>query len=167
MPGDVVRAEVDPAQFRALLAEIKDFDPKLAATLRRNLRGIGKRIAAEVQQEIRMRPPTGGQTRGSHQSREQIAQGIGVAIRTGKKRQGVAVTGSSRRLPQNKRAFARSYNKDRFRHPIFMGRHRVTRWVWQEGHPYFGRTIKRFETQARDDILAALQEAADTVRGGR
>lgn len=165
MADDLLRVEVDPAQFRELMAQIKEFDPQLATALRRRLRAIGKDIAAEVQQEIRKPPPSGGRSPGSHRSREQIASGIGVKIMTGKKKQGMALTGSSKSLPAGRKPFARLYNKDRFRHPVFMGRKRVTRWVYQEGRPYFGRVIKRFEERAREDILAALQEAADTIRG--
>lgn len=162
---DVVRAELD---MRAVMAQIKDFDPKLARAVRKRLRVLGDEIAEKMRTEVRKAPPTGGRSRGSHRSREQVAAGIGVAIKTGQKRQGVFVTGSSRKLPADRRPFARAYNKKRWRHPVFADpSRRVTRWVSQQGNPYFGRSIAKVEPRIEQEMREALDEAVRTVRGDR
>lgn len=160
-----IRAELD---MRKIMAEIKGFDPALARAVRKKLRLLGDEIAQKMRTEVRKAPPTGGRTRGSHRSREQVAAGIGVAIKTGQKRQGVYVTGSSRKLPTDRRPFARSYNKKQWRHPVFPSRSkRVTRWVSQQGNPYFGRSVAKVEPQIEQEMRQALDEAIATVRGSR
>lgn len=166
MAGDI-EVEVDPAEFRNLMAQIKEFDPKLSAALRKRLRLIGGDIVDAMQSELRKPPPSGGRSRGQHHSRKEAAEGLKVMIQAGKRKQGVAVVGSKNKMAAGREAFPRMYNQKKFRHPVFPGRSkRVTRWVWQQGNPYFGSVIKRFEERAEEDIMAALQEAVDTIKGG-
>lgn len=165
-PDNDLTFAADPAQFRALMAEIKEFEPSLARALRKNLRKMGGTVADQMKVEVRKAPPTGGKSRGRHQSRDQIAAGIGVAIATGKKRQGVFVTGTARRMAAGHKPMPRAYNKKQFRHPVFASsKKRVTRWVSQQGNPYFGRTIKKNEPGIEQSIQDALIEAISTVRG--
>lgn len=159
--GDV-RVEIDKAQLRDLLAEVKEFDPMLARALRKRLRQIAGEIADAMQAEVKRSPPTGGRSPGSHRTRQQIAEGIGVKVATGKRRQGVFVSGSAKRMANGRAAMPRAYNKRTFRHPIFGTR----KWISQRGNPYFGTTIKRYEETAEQAVADALTEALTTVRTG-
>jgi hypothetical protein len=170
MADEDIRMEVDPNQLKALIAEVKEFDPKLATALRKQLRQIGGTIVDAMQAEVRKAPPGGGsRSTGSHRTRQQIAEGLGVQVATGKKRQGVFITGSSKAMAEGRKSMPRAYNKATFRHPVFKSNRRrisVVRWVNQRGNPYFGGTIKKYEPDAEKAVMDALTEALETVRTG-
>jgi hypothetical protein len=169
---EMIAAELDPKDFKRFMAEIKDFDPALARALRKNLRKIGGEMADKMKTEVKQPPPQqggglrrkrdGGKARGAHNSRQETAAGIGVAVATAKKRQGVFVTGSAKKLDADRKAFPRAYNKKSWRRRVFG----TNTWVKQNGNPYFGKSIGAVEPRIPTAIEAALAEAAQTVRSG-
>lgn len=157
--ADDITAELDPESLRQVLAEVREFEPKLATALRKNLRVIGGEIVTAMQAEVRSAPSKG---RGSHSTRAEIAAGLGVAVKTGKRREGVFITGSARKMAPGRAAMPRAMNKNQWRHPIFG----TSVWVSQRGHPYFGKSITPYEEKAAQAIEDALDEALATVRSG-
>lgn len=152
-----------------LLRELKANEPKVATNLRRNLRNVAKSAAEDVKTEVLKPPPNDAP--GSVGTRAGIASGVGVRINTGAKSrsQGVAIVGSSKGLPADRKAMLRLYNKPQgWRHPVFAqerrsgglrgflgGTERV--WVHQQGRPFFQPVLAK----RTDDVQRAIQAAVD------
>ncbi len=148
--GDGLRLEVAPSEFKALVKQVKDFDPKLATNLRREMRAAGKDAIADMRSAL-----------GSGPLGQRIGKGIVTKVETGKNRQGVKIESTGRGLPDP--GFARVYNKPSFRHPVFGNR---DVWVQQDGRPYFGRTLRQHESKVRDRVQDALNKAVAAMGGG-
>ena len=162
----VLRIEA-PDLFR-LFADTRDFDRKLYAQLRKALREAGRPIVDDVKAEI-MRIPSSGKYRGG--VRAALAAGTSVAIgASSEKSAGIRIKTSPRRLPANKRALAKAFNKDSFRHPVYARawlRRNRQKWVSQPGRPYFGEVIAKHYPDVQDRLAQAFLDAVDTLHAAR
>ena len=90
-----------------------------------------------------------------------IEAGLRTSVVTGKRRQGVRMSGTAARIPQGHKAMLRLLNKASFRRRVYGSPHA---WVVQHGRPYFGSVIKRHEDEMVDAVLQALDEAMRKVQ---
>lgn len=147
---------VDTRDFRELFARSSQVEPKLRTALRRRIRDAAKGVAEDVKAEA-LKP---GETRSAHPRstgmRARIAGSVKVGILTGASRQGVQITA--------KAPLAGAWQAEKgWRHPVFG---RTTR-VRQMGRPgYFTRTVWDGRDQVKSAVESAMQEAADSLRGG-
>lgn len=158
---------IDGPDFARLMNALKDADKQAATRIRRELRDEGKKAAEDVKREVMKPPPNDAP--GSVGTRAGIASGIKAEVKTGKSRQGVRISASSKGLPPERKRMLRLYNKEKgWRHPVFAqtkkaggwrgwlgAREKV--WVHQQGRPYFGKVIEKH----RDDMTRALGRAMD------
>ena len=140
------------SNIREVMARLKEFDPALARETRKRLRRSGDEAIAKMR-GILAEPPPGGGGGVSRGSREQAASALAVRVMTGKRQQGVRITGS-------REAFAKAYNKRSWRHPVYGNR---DVWADQEGRPYFGSVVAQEAPAMREEITEALQDALDVV----
>lgn len=153
--------EVRVPDLRELLADLKDFSPRLARDIRRDLRRSGEEVIAS-QKAILSGPLPGGVVHTGYRNgrdslgrrrrlatfqdtatstangrrttrlRADIAKGLKVRVVAGKTRQGIELkTSGPRRDGYN---MARVYQARVFRHPAFG---EPDSWVYQKGQPYF------------------------------
>lgn len=155
-PVDVT---VRAPDLRRLLADLKEFEPKLATALRRTIRNAGK-VAAEDSKRAVLSGPGSGRTG----LRAGIAAGIGVRVMTGRSTQGVRIVSTGSRLPANKKPMVKAYNQASFRHPLFGD---TRHWYPQQGRPYFGSVIGAHRAQFQRAVQDALDEAARTIANKR
>lgn len=177
---DLMRIEAE--DFRMLMLEARDFDKKLYAGLRKQMRLIAEDTVADVRAEIGRIPSSGRYRRGLRAS---LARGTRASITMGNKvgrGAGVRVTTSSRGMP----AKAMNLPMGRLRHPVFKrdnytlgqadafakategvsrGKARAAarrswKWVQQDSRPYFGITILKHQRGMRERIVQALDDAA-------
>lgn len=186
-----VRVTVDAAEFRRLMLEVKGFDAKMAASIRRNLRTAGEAAAGDVRSALGQAPPSGG--RRSVGVRAALAAGTKVVV--GTKAPGVKITTSGKALPPAHQPMLRLYNKAQWRHPVFASYgkrsglkkaakaskgslrsalrgldraladrdRRKAVWVAQKGRPYFGTVIQARRDDMERAVLAAMDEAAEAI----
>lgn len=128
---------------------LKAFEPNLATATRRNLRHVGDETIAAM----RGRVGAGGSVRAG------ISAGLRTAVATGKRSQGVRLTGTASKIPQGHKPMLRLWNKASFRHPVFG----TNKWVQQSGRPFFGSVIKEHEDQMVEAVWQALGEAMDKI----
>jgi hypothetical protein len=139
------------SNIRQVLADLKEFDPKLATATRRRLRASGDEAIAEMRGVLGEAPPGGGAR--SRGSRDAAAGALKTRVVAGRSRQTIRITGSGD-------PFAKGYNKARgWRHPVF-GREP---WVQQQGRPYFGSVVVGHGPRMREAIDEALGEAIDAI----
>lgn len=169
MPGKRGRAalEAEATEFAHVFRMAKEFDKELVKRIRRNIRDAAKPAVDDVKREVQKPPPGGGRRsakvrtvkRGKESTtnlRAALAAGTSLKI-TARARGGtVTITTDARRLPENRRAMVRAYNKRSFRHPLFGD---TEHWYAQQGNPYFGPVILRHEDRLREAVEAALAEA--------
>ena len=148
------RAEFDPAMFRGFMAAVKAFEPALATATRRRLRETGKDTIEDMRRTIASGPGSGRTG-----VRAAISAGLRTAVVTGKRRQGVRLTGTAAKLPESRKPMLRLYNKPTFRHRVFGS----DTWALQRGRPFFGSTIKRHEDAMSEAVWAALEDAARQI----
>ena len=65
-------------------------------------------------------------------------------------------------LPENKRRMGKVWEAPSFRHPIFG----TSKFVSQDGHPYFFKIAGEGRQEITDEVMKAMQRAAQAV-GGR
>jgi hypothetical protein len=160
---------VDGPDFARLLNALKEADKQAATRIRRELREVGKEAARSAQDKVREDPVPDAP--GSVGTREAIARGIKVQVRTGATAQGVRISASSANLPQERKRMMRLYNKEAgWRHPVFartksaggwrglLGAREAV-WVHQKGNPYFGSVIEKHRPQAEAALKRAMDEA--------
>lgn len=174
--------------LRQVLADLKEFDPRLATATRRRLRQSGDEAIAEMR-DVLSQPSPGIVTRtrtavttssldGRTGLRRRVRL-VGVetqdaqSSRSRGSRQAVAgalktqvSTGKTRqgiKLRGSGTPFARSYNMTVWRHPIRFNPATTSKddvpWVSQGGRPYFGAVILKQSTQIRTRVYEALDEA--------
>lgn len=164
--ADSVSFTVEPVNLRAILAEIKEIDPKLANAMRREFRRAGDEILAAQRAALSKRPPrVGGSSRqlrlirprngrkpylafrriykegetrtgGVSKLRSKISAGLRVRTIASTRRQAIEFKTTG---PRNGGAnMARVFEKRMFRHPVFGG---SGEWVPQYGQPYFFKPV--------------------------
>lgn len=149
MADDLFRAEIDPANLRALLASVKAFDKNLATGLRRTLRQQGQSAIQDMRGVL-----GGGEVGGA------IGAGIRVQIQTAKSRQGIRIQATTSKMPSGKEPLVKAFNKATFRHRVYGG----NVWVNQSGRPYFGSVIYKHRDEIRSGVEAALADALKGIR---
>lgn len=153
-----VSVEIQPDDLRRLLADIKAFDKKLATATRKRLRQAAEPAVLDVRHML----ASGSYARDTG-LRRGLAAGTKVSIRTGIRTTGVSITTTGTKLPAQKRAMVKAFNKPSFRHPAFGNREA---WVTQEGRPYFGAVLWERRTSMRNAMEQALTDALRTVEAG-
>ena len=176
------------SNIREVLADLRQFDRKLATATRRRLRQSGddaiedmRGILAEPSPGIvtgvitkrgrdargrRRRLVVGVETEEasgrarSRGARDATAAALRTRVVAGQSRQTIRITGAGD-------AFSRSYNLLRWRHPIRFNPETTTAsevpWVEQGGRPYFGTVIGKRFPQIRREVDEALGEALDAI----
>ena len=147
----MVQVTIDTKQWNAEFARLRQFEPALARSLRRNMREVGEDALKEIKRTVLEPPPNDvpDLTRGS---REAIARQTKFEVNFTARSAGVRFKTSPGKLGN----FIFGYNqKAPFRHPVF-GRENV--WVAQQGRPYFGAVLTK---DATTKMLARLENVID------
>ena len=143
--------------FRTLAGKSSRLDPKLRAAMRRRIRAAAMVAAAASKQAVLDAPVKG--TSGSTGLRQEIAAGIAVSLLTGN-RAGVVIR-SGANSQAHPRSVVKAFDKAKgWRHPAWG----TDTWVQQQGHPYFASVISRYRDQVTRAVVAAMQEAGDTLK---
>lgn len=167
MAGDSA-VEVQVPDLRTFLADLKDFSPRLAREIRRDMRKSGDDVIAEQRAALSGPLPgtrtisigTQGRTLDLTRSanrrrttglREDIKRGLKVRVLAGKTRQGVELRSTGPR--RNGYNMARVWNAREFRHPVFG----TDEWEEQAGQPYFWAPA----IAGRDRVHTRVSEAID------
>ena len=176
-------SHIEMPDLKKLLDDLKEFSPRLARELRRDLRGTGAHIIAAQKAILDGPLPQGLQRNGSvlrtslsrgrvrvravhnyterassnsrpTNLREDIKKGLKTRVMTSKTRQGIAIrTGGPKRGTYN---MARIWNSRRFRHPVFGD---SQDWVVQQGQPYFFEPIREGAEELRKNVGEAIDRA--------
>jgi hypothetical protein len=156
-----IKGRVDTAEFRALVGKTSQLDPALKRALRKQLKRAAEPAAEDVRQVVLLPPESSGNGP-STGLRQGIAEGITVALMTGKKA-GVAIRATTRALPEKQKTLVRAYGARKgWRHPTFGN---TEQWRTQLGRPdYFGGTIYAHREQVTDAVEKAMAEALETLR---
>jgi hypothetical protein len=157
MPALVV---IDPKAWHQLAGELKAYDKKLYAAMRKRIREAGNIAVEKVRDELAKSPPSGGGS--SIGGRAALAAGTKASLSFAARAAGVKITTSSRNLPAEHKGLLGSYNKKSWRHPVHGG----DAWVSQEGRPYFGKVIGRaLNKEILDEIQAAIDDSFAAMKG--
>lgn len=169
---------IDAHEFAQLMRDAKAFDRDLGLRLRRNMRLAAKPIVADAKSTVLEDPPNDAP--GTVGVRDAIAAGLSFRVGTGAGKKGgsIRIAASSKRLPPERKAMLRLYNKKNgWRHPVrsnkgggnlqrrsagirgFLGK-KDDVWVHQQGRPYFGSIILEHKRDMQLAVLAAMDEAA-------
>lgn len=177
--------------LRAILADLREFDPRLATSVRRRLRQSGDEAIAEMR-EILAQPSPGVVTRtrtavttqrmdGTRGARRVRIVGVETAEAKGSQSRGArqeiagslrttVSTGKTRqgiKLRSSGAPFPRSYNMPVWRHPVRFNPDVTSKddvpWVSQGGRPYFGAVLVKRSTQIRSRVYEALDEALAAI----
>lgn len=155
--GAVIRV-VDPPRLHAVATALRATEPIVYRHLRAGLRAAGADSVSAVQGEIRRIPSRAG----TGAVRGALAAGTRVSIGLRSARSAsVTIVTDPGRLPAGKRPLAKAMNKATFRHPVF-----GAGWVNQQGHPYFGATIRRRQP-AMSSLIWRELVAAEREIGAR
>lgn len=161
MTGATSHAEVDfsvtPQGFRELLQRTAQFDKKLAAELRKNIRTAATSVISDIRHEVQS-----GSYANDAGMRAGIAAGLKVQISTSKAKPGVRIVATKSQMPEGKQSMVRAWQRSTFRHPVW-GNPDV--YVNQSGHPYFDGPIASDRDEFTRAVLAALKAAADMLAG--
>lgn len=165
----MAEASVDARDFGQLLRAVNEFEPALTKELRKGIRIVAKQAAEASRAEVMKGPVSSrasfhiktakrkGQTiyrrRGLRQA---IAESIGVGISTPKKGTGGVVIRASASQLGSAAPLVRAYDRpEGWRHPVFG----TSDWVQQEGRPYFGSVIRKYQ----DQVWVAVEQAANAA----
>ena len=146
----MVQVTIDRGNWNAEFARLRQFEPAVARSLRRNMGEVGKESLAEIKKTVLEPPPNDvpDLTRGS---REAIAKQTRFVVNFTKRSAGVRFTTTPGKLGN----FIFGYNqKAPFRHPVFGQKVKVT----QQGRPYFGAVLTK---DATTKMLARLENVID------
>lgn len=164
---DPLEVNVEVRNLGQLLRDLKDFEPRLATALRREIRAAAKVAAKDVQAEVLKPPPARllkvGQVRrrqGPSGTRQAIARGVRVQIVTGQRANGVRIVSTGAGLPANRKPIVKAYNTRWFRHRVYG----TDTWASQRGRPYFGSVIAAHREQVRRSVIRAVDQAAQAIK---
>ncbi|GAA1787882.1 hypothetical protein [Agromyces lapidis] len=155
MPVQVV---IDPTVWNRLAGDLKAYDKKLYAQMRKRIRDAGKIAVDKVRDELGKPAPS----RGNHSvgARAGLAAGTRFSLSFSAKRAGVRIVTSPSRLAAGHKGFALAYNKPNWRHPVYGS----NEWVSQEGRPYFGKVIgKALNKEILDEIQSAIDDSLTLI----
>jgi hypothetical protein len=156
----MVQVIIDRAQWNAEFARLRQFEPALARSLRRNMREVGKEGVQEVQKTVLLPPPTDSPESASRGSRAKIAARTKFEVNFTKRSAGVRFKTSGGDLGN----FAAGYNQKRpFRHRVF-GKNV---WVEQQGRPYFGVVLTADKTTHMVERLSQIIDDANQAIGAK
>ena len=183
------------SNLRTILADLKEFDPKLATAVRRKLRQSGDDAIAEMRAVLAEPSPgivTGTRTAitsrrmdGSIGPRRvrivEVMTSTSSSGQTRGSRQAIAdglrvrvQTGATRqsiRLTGAGAPFPKSYNMKVWRHPVRFNSNTTTAsevpWVSQGGRPYFGAVLVKRGAQIKSQVYEALDEALAEIARNR
>lgn len=148
---------IEPARLHETAQAIRNADKIVYRHLRAGLRAAGEDTIRDIRAEIGKIPSKSGtgQVRGALQAGTRVSISVASANSAA-----VSLVTDPRRLPAGKRALAKAFNTERFRHPVFG--HRNT-WSTQPGHPYFGDTIQRNRVSMTERIMRELVHAEHEI----
>jgi len=151
-----VTVRADTTEFKRLFDKSSQVDKKLKTALRRNIRQAAE-LAAD---DVRLAVDTSAARTAQTGLRLAIAAGVKVKVMTGS-RAGVTIVASSSQMPAGKESLVRAWESAKgWRHPAFGS----GTWVTQHGHPYFRRTITADKDKVGAAVIAAMTEAAESLR---
>jgi len=157
MPVEVV---IDPKVWNRLADDLKSYDKKLYAEMRKRIRNAGNIAVEKVRDELAKPAPSGGGS--SVGGRAALSAGTRASLSFAAKTAGVKITTSSSRLPAEHKGLLGAYNKASWRHPVYGG----SEWVSQTGRPYFGKVIGRaLNQEILDEIQSAIDDSFDAIEG--
>jgi len=156
-----VKVSVDTADWNRLYGTLKNFDPTLARSLRRNIRVAATVASDAVKAALRQATPEGSP---SGPVREALISGTRVTVSFGVRSAGAKITTSGAKLPAGHEAMLKLYNSGEWRHPVFGDR---GNWVVEDGNPYFEKSIEEVISPSMyAEMSGALDEAIASI-GGR
>ena len=149
--------EVNPQGFREVMKAAGEIDKVLTRELRRSIRTSAKTVMQRMQDAVRS-----GSYKQNTGMRDQIARSLRVQIATTTRNTGVRIIQGGAALPENKRRMGKVWEAPSLRHPIFG----TSKFVSQDGHPYFFKIAGEGRQEITDEVMKAMQRAAQAV-GGR
>ncbi len=159
-----IDVHADTTEFKRLFAKSSEVEPKLKTALRRNIRIAAETLADASRLDV-MNSPGGTVSAKPHHTglRMAIASGITVKVMTGA-RAGVTIVAGTSQMPAGKEPLVRAWeiggtSARGWRHPVF-GK---DKWVTQQGHPYFVKTIYAGRSAVTAAVEAAMLEAAQSL----
>lgn len=162
-------ARLEPGSLRKLLQASRNWDATARREMRAGLRLAAARGAEASKAEVLGPPPGGGAFGGETTGlRAALASGVKVAIRGGReaggtvKGEGVRVTTTGTRLPEDQQAMVKAYMARTWRHPVYGTRY----WVEQEGKNWFYGPLMRGRADYQRAVVAAINDAANAVAKG-
>ncbi len=145
----MVHVGIDRSNWNAEFARLRQFEPAVARSLRRNLREQGQETLGEIKSVLRLPPPN--DQSGGVGSRDQIAHQTKFEVNFTKRSAGIRF----RTTPGKLKGFTAAYNMKSFRHPVHGNR---KQWVAQPGRPYFGSVITK---DAAKKMIGRLENVID------
>lgn len=162
-------ARIEPGSLRKLLQASKNWDAASRREMRAGLRLAAARGAEASKAEVLGPPPGGGafeaRTTGL---RAALAAGVKVSIQGGRERggtvkgEGVRVTTTGARLPEDQQAMVKAYMARTWRHPVYGTRY----WVEQQGKNWFYGPLMARRSEYQRAVVDAIEEAAKAVAKG-
>lgn len=143
-----IEFDIDAPDFRTLIAQVREVEPRLATALRRELRRSGDAIIGRQRAEV-----------GSGEVRDQIAAGLRTRITAGRTRQSVSIGSSGPR--RGGASLAKVFERKRFRHPVFG----TGEWADQDGHPYFNKPAQEGFDEMRERLAEAVDDMIRRIAG--
>ena len=145
----MVQVTIDRGNWNAEFARLREFEPAVARSLRRNMREVGKESLAEIKRTV-LEPPPNDNPELTRGSREAIARQTRFVVNFTKRSAGVRFTTSPGKLGN----FIFGYNqKAPFRHPVFGQKVQVS----QQGRPYFGAVL------TKDNVTKMVTRLSDVI----
>lgn len=161
-----VEARIEPGSLRKLVQASRTWDAKSRAEMRRGLRVAASRGAEAAKASVQGPPPDGFGAGRSTGLRRGLAAGVKVSIRTGResggtvKGEGVRVTTTSSKLPDDKAPMVKAYMAKQFRHPVFGQR---DTYVSQRGKNWFYKPLMDGRRDYQQAVIDAIKAASDAI----
>ena len=148
----VAEFRIDSSALNKFTKDLKEFEPALYRGLRKTIKSIGEKGAAEVRKTVRMAPPSGGSE--SRGSRGVLAGNTKVTMSFSSRSAGVKIVTRAGSLG----TFAKGYNQKKpFRVPVLNS---PGQFRDQQGRPYFGASIiKVVRARLAKEISDAVDDA--------
>jgi hypothetical protein len=162
---DPLELDIQIQNLGQLLRDLKAFEPRLATSLRREIRNAAKVAVQDARAEVLKPPPPRSLSVASRSSRsagtrKAIARGIRVQIVTGKRTNGVRIVSTGAGLSADRKPMVKAYNTKSFRHRVFGG----DTWVTQRGRPYFGAVIASHQREVQGAVVRAVDQASQVIQ---
>lgn len=157
-----IEARIEPGSLRKLLRASRTWDAASRREMRKGLR-LAAAQGAEAAKASVLGPPPGGRVRHSTGLRKGLASGVRVSIRGGRETggtvtgEGVRVTTTSARLPDDKAPMVKAYMAREFRHPVFG---QPDTYVSQRGKNWFYGPLFRGRVTYQKAVVEAIEKAA-------